>query len=56
MVIVKALCDLPWTLWGVIQHVNANPVDDFWGYAVHRFERCRRLMRSDDFAVHLANI
>jgi len=56
MVIAKALCDLLWTLWGVIQHVNANPVDDFWAYAVHRFERGRRLMSTDAFADHLANI
>ena len=33
MVAYKAMCDLVWTLWGVIQHVNENPVDDFWAYA-----------------------
>ena len=54
MVIAKALCDLLWTLWGVIQHVDHNPVDDFWAYAVNRFERCRRLMDSDWFATRLA--
>ena len=36
----KVLCDYLWTLWGVIQHVNENPVEDFWAYAVGRFERC----------------
>jgi len=30
MVIYKAMCDLLWTLWGLIQHANKNPVDDFW--------------------------
>jgi thiamine kinase-like enzyme len=50
MVIHKAMCDLLWTLWGVIQHVNENPVDDFWAYAVGRFERCQALMASDRFA------
>jgi thiamine kinase-like enzyme len=49
MVIHKAMCDLLWTLWGVIQHVNGNPVDDFWAYAVGRFERCQALMGSDRF-------
>ena len=44
MVAYKALCDLLWTLWGVIQHVNGNPADDFWAYAVGRFERCKALM------------
>ncbi len=50
MVLYKAMCDLLWTLWGVIQHANQNPADDFWAYAVGRFERCRRLMASDVFA------
>ena len=56
MVIHKAMCDLLWTLWGVIQHVNANPVDDFWAYAVNRFERCRALMASAEFVDHVANV
>ncbi len=50
MVISKALCDLVWTLWGLIQVMNDNPVDDFWAYSVNRFERCRRLMASPAFA------
>ena len=49
MVIHKANCDLVWSLWGIIQHVNGNPVDDFWAYGVGRFERCKQLMESDDF-------
>jgi thiamine kinase-like enzyme len=53
MVLYKALCDLLWTLWGVIQHVNDNPADDFWAYAVARFERCRMLMDSPDFSRHI---
>ena len=56
MVAYKALCDLLWTLWGVIQHVNNNPAEDFWAYATRRFERCQRLMASDAFAGHLANL
>ena len=56
MVAYKALCDLLWTLWGVIQHVNANPADDFWAYATGRFERCRTLLSSDTFARHLADL
>ena len=53
MVMYKAMCDLLWTLWGVVQHANKNPVDDFWAYAVERLERCKRLMASDDFPVQL---
>jgi len=56
MVIYKAMCDLLWTLWGLIQHANENPVDDFWAYAVNRFERCKRLMAEPDFATHLTAI
>ncbi len=33
IVIYKAMCDLLWTLWGLIQLANKNPVDDFWAYA-----------------------
>ena len=56
MVIYKAMCDLLWTLWGLIQHANKNPADDFWTYAVNRFERCKRLMSSPEFPGHLAAV
>ena len=54
MVIYKAMCDLLWTLWGLIQHANGNPAEDFQAYADTRFARCRALMASPDFAQHLA--
>jgi thiamine kinase-like enzyme len=53
MVIYKAMCDLLWTLWGLIQHANKNPAEDFWAYSLNRFERCRKLMRSPEFVEHL---
>ncbi len=53
MVMYKAMCDLLWTLWGVVQHVNKNPVDDFWTYAVERLERCWRLINGEEFPRHL---
>ena len=53
MVIYKATCDLLWTLWGLIQHANDNPAEDFWAYSVNRFERCKKLMAKPDFAEHL---
>ncbi len=56
MVAYKALCDLLWTLWGVIQHVNGNPADDFWAYAVGRFERCKTLMSTSGFDDQVAAI
>jgi thiamine kinase-like enzyme len=53
MIMYKAMCDLLWTLWGVIQVVNENPADDFWAYATGRFERCKTLMGRADFGTHL---
>ncbi len=37
MVIYKAMCDLLWTLWGLIRDASGNPADDFWAYANNRF-------------------
>ncbi len=56
MVIYKAMCDLLWTLWGLIQHADGNPAEDFWAYATGRFDRCKALMNSPDIARHLAAI
>jgi thiamine kinase-like enzyme len=53
MVLYKAMCDLLWTLWGVVQHANENPAEDFWAYAVNRLERCKRLMSSNEFSQHI---
>jgi thiamine kinase-like enzyme len=53
MVIYKAMCDLLWTLWGLIQLANENPAEDFAAYARDRFRRCRALMESDGFGAHL---
>ena len=56
MVIYKAMCDLLWTLWGLIQLADANPADDFRSYADGRFARCKALMASAGFAQALAAI
>lgn len=53
MIIYKAMCDLLWTLWGLIQHADKNPAEDFWAYSVNRFERCKTLMQSPGFAGHV---
>ena len=50
IVIYKAMCDLLWTLWGLIQLPNDNPADDFRAYADNRFARCRALMDTPAFA------
>ena len=53
LVIYKAMCDLLWTLWGLIQYADGNPAEDFWAYSVERFGRCKSLMQSDGFDAHL---
>lgn len=53
MVIYKAMCDLLWTLWGLIQVADENPAEDFWAYSIGRFERCKSLMEGPDFEGHL---
>jgi thiamine kinase-like enzyme len=53
MVIYKAMCDLLWTLWGLIQHANKNPADDFAAYALNRFNRCKTLMGTAAFERHV---
>jgi thiamine kinase-like enzyme len=56
MVIYKAMCDLLWTLWGLIQLANENPADDFRAYADGRFARCKALMSKPEFARRLADV
>jgi len=51
--IYKAMCDLLWTLWGLIQLANKNPADDFRAYADGRFARCKALMADPAFAAHV---
>ncbi len=53
MVIYKAMCDLLWTLWGLIQHSEDNPAEDFWAYSIGRFERCKSLMATPAFDQHV---
>lgn len=54
MIIYKAMCDLLWTLWGLIQLANDNPAEDFETYAEERFARCKALMADPVFAKQLA--
>ncbi|MCB2110867.1 MAG: phosphotransferase [Defluviimonas sp.] len=56
MVIYKAMCDLLWTLWGLIQLANGNPADDFRAYADTRFGRCKALMADAEFQRHIRAI
>lgn len=56
VVIYKAMCDLLWTLWGLIQLADGNPASDFRAYSDGRFARCRGLMEDPAFAGHVAAV
>lgn len=56
IVIYKAMCDLLWTLWGLIQLAANNPATDFRAYADDRFARCRALMQTDAFRKAVADV
>lgn len=56
MILYKAMCDLLWTLWGIIQHADRNPADDFWAYSLKRFRRCQQLIESPAFAESLGAV
>jgi thiamine kinase-like enzyme len=56
IVIYKAMCDLLWTLWGLLQLANANPATDFRVYADTRFARCRALMQTEGFKAAVADV
>ena len=53
VIIYKAMCDLLWTLWGLIQYADKNPAEDFWAYSIERFERCKILMQNPAFDEHI---
>ena len=56
-VLYKAMCDLLWTLWGLLQHKNGNPAEDFWAYSLERFARCTKLIATPEFMdVHVAAV
>jgi thiamine kinase-like enzyme len=56
MVIYKAMCDLLWTLWGLIQLADGNEAEDFWAYATGRFARCKALMADPAWEAHLTAV
>jgi thiamine kinase-like enzyme len=56
VVIYKAMCDLLWTLWGLIQLADGNEAEDFWAYATGRFARCKALMADPAWQGHLAAV
>ena len=52
LVLYKAISDLHWALWALLQHAN-NTAEDFLAYALGRLGRCKARMESLDFGRHL---
>lgn len=53
LVLYKAISDLHWTLWALVQHANHNAAEDFQAYAMGRLGRCKDRMESPGFGRHL---
>ena len=53
LALYKAMSDLLWALWGLIQQANDNPRNDFLSYALGRLGRCKALMGNTEFGRHL---
>jgi thiamine kinase-like enzyme len=51
--VYKAMSDLHWSVWGLVQHAKGNPAEDFWSYGLERLRRSEVRMSSGDFTHHL---
>jgi thiamine kinase-like enzyme len=52
--VYKAMSDLHWSVWGVVQHAKGNPAEDFWSYGLERLGRSKTRMSGADFGRHLS--
>lgn len=53
LVLYKAISDLHWALWALVQHANHNVAENFRAYALDRLGRCKARMESPGFGRHL---
>ncbi|MGH3089323.1 MAG: choline kinase family protein [Rubrobacteraceae bacterium] len=44
LAVYKVMSDLLWSLWALLQNANGNQAEDFFAYALVRYERCKRAM------------
>jgi thiamine kinase-like enzyme len=52
--VYKAMSDLHWSVWGVVQRAKGNPAEDFWSYGLERLGRSKTRMSGADFGRHLS--
>ena len=51
--VYKAMSDLHWSVWGIVQHAKGNPAEDFRSYGLERLGRSKARMSGADFGRHL---
>jgi thiamine kinase-like enzyme len=52
--VYKAMSDLYWSVWGIVQHAKGNLAEDFRSYGLERLGRSKTRMSSADFGRHLS--
>ena len=52
--VYKAMSDLHWSVWGIVQHAKGNRAEDFRSYGLERLGRSKARMSSADFSRHLS--
>ena len=52
--VYKAMSDLHWSVWGLVQHAKGNPAEDFWSYGLERLGRSKTRMSGVDFGRYLS--
>jgi thiamine kinase-like enzyme len=51
--VYKAMSDLHWSVWSLVQYAKGNPALDFWGYGLERLGRSKARMSGADFGRHV---
>jgi len=51
--VYKAMSDLHWSVWGIVQHAKGNPAENFRSYGLERLGRSKARMSDADFGRHL---
>ena len=53
LALYKAMSDLHWSLWAIVQHANGNTSEDFQAYALARLKGFENQVGGPDFGHHL---
>ena len=53
LALCKAMSNLHWVRYGLVQHANGNPAEDLWVYVLGRLERCKKQVGNAELGRHL---